>query len=48
MNIWPKFWEHIPEMDRTSIRSIVAELLSTGVLFGDMGRERELFFVARE
>lgn len=48
MNIWPKFWEHIPEKDRTSIRSIVAELLSTGVLFGDMGRERELFLVARE
>ncbi len=48
MNIWPKFWEHIQENDRTSIRSIVAELLSTGVLFGDMGRERELFLVARE
>jgi len=48
MNIWPKFWEHIPETDRPSIRSIVAELLSTGVLFGDMGRERELFLVARE
>ncbi len=48
MNIWPKFWEHIPEKDRASIRAIVAEVLSTGVLFGEMGRERELFLVARE
>ena len=48
MNIWPKFWEHIPEKDRSSVRSIVSELLSTGVLFGDMGRERELFLIARE
>lgn len=45
---WPKFWEHIPEQDRPPLRSIVAELLSTGVLFGDAGRERELFLIARE
>lgn len=45
---WPKFWEHIPEQDRAPLRSIVAELLSTGVLFGDAGRERELFLLARE
>lgn len=45
---WPKFWEHIPEQDRAPLRSIVAELLSTGVLFGDAGRERELFLTARE
>ncbi len=48
MKIWPQFWNHIPEKDRPSIRAIVAELLGTGVLFGDMGRERELFLIARE
>ena len=48
MNIWPEFWNHIPEDDRPVIRSIITELLSTGVLFGDIGRAREMFLVARE
>ena len=48
MNTWPEFWNHIPEGDRPVIRSIVTELLSTGVLFGDIGRAREMFLVARE
>ncbi len=48
MNIWPEFWNHIPESDRPVIRGIITELLSSGVLFGDVGRAREMFLVARE
>lgn len=45
---WPKFWEHIPEADRPAVREILTDLLATGVLFGDAGRERELFQTARK
>jgi len=45
---WPSFWAHIPEDDRVTIREILAELLGTGVLFGDDGRARQLYLVARE
>jgi hypothetical protein len=39
---------HIPESDRPAVREILTELLATGVLFGDAGRERELFRTARQ
>lgn len=45
---WPSFWAHIREDDRPALRDILAELLGTGVLFGDAGRDRELYLVARE
>lgn len=45
---WPSFWAHIPDDDRAAIREVLAELLGTGVLFGDDGRARQLYLVARE
>lgn len=45
---WPSFWTHVREEDRPALREILAELLATGVLFGDDGRARELYMVARE
>lgn len=45
---WPSFWSHIPEEDRAAVREVLAELLGTGVLFGDDGRARQLYLVARE
>ena len=45
---WPSFWAHIPEDDRAAIREVLAELLGTGVLFGDDGRARQLYLIARE
>jgi len=45
---WPTFWAHIPEDDRAAIREILAELLGSGVLFGDDGRARQLYLMARE
>jgi hypothetical protein len=45
---WPSFWSHIPEDDRAAVREVLAELLGTGVLFGDDGRARQLYLVARE
>jgi hypothetical protein len=45
---WPSFWSHIREEDRGAIREILTELLATGVLFGDDGRARQLYLVARE
>jgi hypothetical protein len=45
--VWPSFWAHIPETDRPAVRDVLTEFLSTGVLFGESGRERELFLVAR-
>ncbi len=44
---WPAFWAHIADEDRPAIREILTELLATGVLFGEAGRERELFLTAR-
>lgn len=45
---WPKFWAHVPETDRGALSEIITELLATGVLFGDIGRERELFLTAKK
>ena len=45
---WPTFWAHIPDDDRPAMREILTDLLATGVLFGDVGRERELFQTARK
>jgi hypothetical protein len=45
---WPAFWAHIPDADRPAIREILTDLLATGVLFGEAGRERELFLTARQ
>src|SRR6267143_1992343 len=45
---WPSFWEDIPHDDRPALRAILTELLASGVLFGDSGRERELFLTARK
>lgn len=45
---WPSFWAHIPDDDRSAMREILTDLLATGVLFGDSGRERELFQTARK
>lgn len=44
---WPSFWTDIPEADRPAVREILTDLLATGVLFGEAGRERELFLTAR-
>lgn len=46
--VWPSFWEHVPETDRPALREILTELLAAGVLFGENGRERELFLTARQ
>jgi len=46
--LWPSFWTDIPEDDRPALREILTELLATGVLFGENGRERELFVTARQ
>jgi hypothetical protein len=46
--MWPSFWESIPDADRSALREILAELLTTGVLLGENGRERELFLTARK
>ncbi len=49
MNLpWPSFWNHIREEDRSALREVLAELLSTGVLLGDEGRDRELYLTARD
>ena len=45
---WPTFWAHIPEADRPAVREVLTDLLATGVLFGESGRERELFQTARK
>src|SRR6266581_6776404 len=44
---WPSFWAHIPDADRSAVREVLTDLLATGVLFGEAGRERELFLTAR-
>jgi len=46
--LWPSFWTDIPDVDRPALREILTELLATGVLFGENGRERELFLTARQ
>ena len=46
--LWPSFWAHIPDDDRPALREILTELLATGVLFGESGREREIFLTARK
>lgn len=46
--LWPSFWAQIPDDDRPALREILTELLATGVLFGESGRERELFLTARK
>lgn len=49
MNLpWPSFWQHVREDDRSALRDVLAELLSTGVLYGDEGRARQLYLTARE
>jgi len=45
---WPTFWESIREEDRPALKTVLAELLTTGVLLGDEGRARELYLIARE
>ena len=45
---WPTFWESIREEDRPALKTVLAELLTTGVLFGEEGRARELYLIARE
>lgn len=49
MNLpWTSFWNHIRKDDRSALREVLAELLSTGILFGDEGRARELYLTARD
>jgi hypothetical protein len=47
---WPDFstWSRIREEDRAALSDILTELLSRGALIGDMGRDRELYLLARE
>ncbi len=47
MSSWPAFWLHIPEADRPAITEILGDLLGSGVLFGDAGRDLHLFQLAR-
>ncbi len=44
---WPSFWAHIPQADRAAVSEILGDLLGTGVIFGDAGRDRQLFELAR-
>ena len=46
--LWPSFWAQIPDDDRPALREILTELLATGVLFGESGREREIYLTARK
>ena len=49
MNLpWPSFWQHIPEDDRSAVREVLAELLSSGILLGDEGRARQLYLTSRD
>jgi CRP-like cAMP-binding protein len=45
---WPSFWQHVRPDDRAALSDVLTELLSAGSLFGDGGRDRELFLLARE
>lgn len=45
---WPTFWEHIPETDRTALREVIAQLLKTGVVLGNSGRDLQLFRLAQD
>ncbi len=45
---WPSFWAHIPDADRPALREVLTDLLATGVLLGDVGRDRELYQTARK
>ncbi len=49
-NHWPTFttWNRIREEDRSSISNILSSLLANGALFGDSGRDRELYLLGRE
>jgi len=45
---WPTFWEHIPESDRAALREVVAQLLKTGVILGESGRDLQLYRLAQD
>ena len=47
---WPTFttWSRILDDDRAAISEVLTELLAHGALLGDVGRDRELFLLARE
>jgi hypothetical protein len=45
---WPTFWEHIPEADRSALREVIAQLLKTGVVLGNSGRDLQLFRLAQD
>jgi hypothetical protein len=45
---WPSFWEHIPEADRSALREVIAQLLKTGVVLGNSGRDLQLFRLAQD
>lgn len=45
---WPSYWQHIRDDDRTALSDVLTQLLSSGVLLGDTGRDRELFLLARQ
>ena len=45
---WPAFWEHIPEADRSALREVIAQLLKTGVVLGNSGRDLQLFRLAQD
>jgi hypothetical protein len=45
---WPSFWQHIPENDRGAISDVLTNLLGHGAILGDVGRDRELYLLARE
>ncbi len=48
MSAWPGFWTHVPEPDRLALREVIAQLLKTGVIVGESGRDLQLFRLARE
>lgn len=45
---WPSYWQHIPPEERPAFSDILTDLLAHGALVGDIGRDRELFLLARE
>jgi hypothetical protein len=45
---WPPFWQHIRVEDRPALSDVLTELLAHGALLGDVGRDHELYMVARE
>lgn len=45
---WPKFWSHVRDDDRQSLREVLSDLLFYGVILGDEGSGRDKFRLVRD